>query len=241
MSLKICLDLYNYYICVMETSFTEENYIKAIFKLEELNQSKAVSTNDIAIKLFMQPASVTDMIKRLSEKKIVSYKKYHGVLLTVKGKKIALTIIRKHRLWEVFLVKKLNFKWDEVHEIAEQLEHINSNELVEKLDDFLGNPKFDPHGDAIPDKEGNMRVVNSIPLSAASKKQSYVFSGVSNHETKFLKYLTTLNLSLGNTINIDSINDYDGSLKIVINNSKTHEFLSEQVASHILVHLKNGK
>jgi len=147
----------------METSFTEENYIKAIFKLEELNQSKAVSTNDIAIKLSMQPASVTDMIKRLAEKKIVSYKKYHGVLLTVKGKKIALTIIRKHRLWEVFLVKKLNFKWDEVHEIAEQLEHINSNELVEKLDDFLGNPKFDPHGDAIPDKEGNMRVVNSIP------------------------------------------------------------------------------
>jgi DtxR family Mn-dependent transcriptional regulator len=139
------------------------------------------------------------------------------------------------------LVKKLNFKWDEVHEIAEQLEHINSNELVEKLDDFLGNPKFDPHGDAIPDKEGNMRVMNSIPLSNANKKQSYVFSGVSNHETKFLKYLTTLSLSLGNTINIDSINDYDGSLKIAINNSKTHEFLSEQVASHILVHLKNGK
>src|ERR1700741_4982434 len=137
----------------METSFTEENYIKAIFKLEDANQG-AVSTNDIAVKLSMQPATVTDMVKRLADKKILTYKKYHGVLLTPKGKKIALSVIRKHRLWEVFLVNKLKFRWDEVHEIAEQLEHVNSEALVEKLDDYLGNPKFDPHGDVIPDKEG---------------------------------------------------------------------------------------
>lgn len=224
----------------MKTSFTEENYIKAIYKLEENLKNKAVSTNDIAIHLSMQPATVTDMIKRLADKKLITYKKYYGVSLTSKGKIIALDIIRKHRLWEVFLVKKLKFKWDEVHDIAEQLEHIDSKELILKLDDFLDNPKFDPHGDAIPDKDGKMRLVNSIPLSTANKKQTYVFSGVSNHETKFLKYLTTLNLSLGNSIDIDSINDYDGSLKIKINN-KHHEFLSEQVASHILVHPENGK
>ena len=224
----------------MKTSFTEENYIKAIYKLEEGLKEKPVSTNDIAIHLSMQPATVTDMIKRLADKKLIVYKKYYGVSLTLKGKILALDIIRKHRLWEVFLVKKLKFKWDEVHEIAEQLEHIDSKELILKLDDFLDNPKFDPHGDAIPDKYGKMRVMNSIPLSTANKKQTYIFSGVSNHETKFLKYLTTLNLSLGNTIDIDSINDYDGSLKIKINN-KYHEFLTEQVASHILVHPENVK
>lgn len=224
----------------MQTSFTEENYIKAIYKLEETLNEKAVSTNDIAIHLSMQPATVTDMIKRLAEKKLIVYKKYYGVSLTEAGKTIALDIIRKHRLWEVFLVKKLKFKWDEVHDIAEQLEHINSKELVLKLDDFLDNPKFDPHGDAIPDKDGKMRIVNSKPLSSITKKQTYVFCGVSNHETKFLKYLTTLNLSLGNTIDIDSVSDYDGSLKIKIN-KKHQEFLSEQVASFILVHPLNGK
>ncbi|MBL7936419.1 MAG: metal-dependent transcriptional regulator [Bacteroidia bacterium] len=224
----------------MEISVTEENYIKAIFKLEEFSNNDAISTNDIAIKLSMQPATVTDMIKRLAEKKIVTYKKYYGVLLTPKGKKIALTIIRKHRLWEVFLVKKLNFKWDEVHEIAEQLEHINSPELVEKLDDFLGNPKFDPHGDAIPDKDGKMRVVNSFPLSTIIKKGHYVFCGVANHETKFLQYLTNLRLNLGDSIEIESINEYDSSYKIKIDN-KHCEFLSEQVASSILVSRVNEK
>ncbi|MBI3517834.1 MAG: metal-dependent transcriptional regulator [Bacteroidetes bacterium] len=224
----------------MQTSFTEENYIKAIYKLEESLKEKAVSTNNIAIHLSMQPATVTDMIKRLAEKKVLTYKKYYGVSLTEKGKTIALDIIRKHRLWEVFLVKKLKFKWDEVHDIAEQLEHINSKELISKLDDFLDNPKFDPHGDAIPDKDGKMRVLHSVPLSTITKKQTYVFCGVSNHETKFLKYLTTLNLSLGNTIDIESINDYDGSLKVKIN-KKHQEFLSEQVASNILVHPAHGK
>lgn len=224
----------------MLTTFTEENYIKAIFKLEELNGKEAISTNDIAISLAMKPASVTDMIKRLSDKKIITYKKYYGVLLTKKGKEIALDIIRKHRLWEVFLVKKLNFKWDEVHDIAEQLEHINSKELVNKLDDFLGNPKFDPHGDAIPDKDGNMRYQQSFPLSTIINKQKVIFSGVLNHETKFLQYLTTLELNLGSIIEIESFNDYDHSYKVKIN-KKNQEFISEQVASSILVYSANGK
>lgn len=224
----------------MLTSFTEENYIKAIFKLEELNGKEAILTNDIAIALKMKPASVTDMMKRLSDKKIISYKKYYGVLLTKKGKEIALNIIRKHRLWEVFLVKKLNFKWDEVHDIAEQLEHINSQELVNKLDDFLGNPKFDPHGDAIPDKEGKMRYQQSFPLSKVINQKKLVFSGVLNHDPKFLQYLTTLELKLGSTIDIESYNDYDLSFKVIINH-KNQEFISDSIASSILVNTINGK
>lgn len=224
----------------MLTTFTEENYIKAIFKLEELNGKDAISTNDIAISLSMKPASVTDMIKRLSDKKIITYKKYYGVLLTKKGKDIALDIVRKHRLWEVFLVKKLNFKWDEVHDIAEQLEHINSKELVNKLDDFLGNPKFDPHGDAIPDKDGKMRLQQSFPLMTIKVKQKLVFCGVLNHEPKFLQYLTTLDIKLGCVIEIESINEYDHSYKVKID-KKNQEFISEQVASNILVYLANDK
>lgn len=219
----------------MITSATEENYIKAIYKLEEKNNSEAISTNDIALSLSMKAASVTDMIKRLSEKKIISYKKYYGVLLTKKGNQIALDIVRKHRLWESFLVNKLKFKWDEVHDIAEQLEHINSVDLINKLDDFLGNPKIDPHGDAIPDRNGNVRLQQSVALSSIAEKQKVVFSGVLNHDPKFLKYLTTLQLGLGDVITILSINTFDNSFKIKINTSNTIEFLSEQVTSSILV------
>ena len=222
------------------TSHTEENYIKAIFKLQALVKEAAVSTNDIAERLSTQPATVTDMIKRLADKKLVTYKKYYGVHLTSKGEKIALDIIRKHRLWEVFLVNKLKFKWDEVHDIAEQLEHINSDELISKLDDFLGNPKVDPHGDVIPDKHGKMKHLKSVPLSSISKKQTCVFCGVANHETRFLQYLDTLNLNLGNTIQIQSINSFDSSYKVKINN-KHSEFFSAQIASYILVETDNGK
>ncbi len=224
----------------MKTSFTEENYLKAIFKLEENSSSKTISTNDISNKLFTQPATVTDMIKKLADKKLVSYKKYHGVTLTDNGNKIALDIIRKHRLWEVFLVKKLQFKWDEVHEIAEQLEHVDSELLISKLDDFLGNPKFDPHGDAIPDKKGKMQNLNAVPLNTITKKQSLVFCGVINHDPKFLQHLTHIKLNIGNVISIEEINAFDSSFKIMID-KKYPEFLSEIVASSILVYPKNDK
>ncbi len=226
---------------ISHTSYTEENYIKAIFKLQEITKTKAISTNDIAERLFTQPATVTDMMKRLAEKKIVTYKKYYGVYLTAKGEKIALDIIRKHRLWEVFLVTKLNFKWDEVHDIAEQLEHINSDDLITKLDNFLGNPKFDPHGDAIPDKHGKMQKhADSVLLSSITKTHSYIFCGVANHETRFLQYLNTLKLTLGNTIQVESINSFDSSYKVRINN-KHSEFFSAQIASYILVQPINGR
>ncbi len=218
----------------MQTTFTEENYIKAIYKLEETTQVKAISTNDIALSLNMKAASVTDMIKRLSDKKIITYKKYYGVSLTKKGSDIALDIIRKHRLWEVFLVKKLNFKWDEVHDIAEQLEHINSKELVNKLDDYLGNPKFDPHGDVIPSRDGKMKTHLSFPLSTITKKQKLIFSGVLNHDPKFLQYLSSIHIELSCLIEIENINSFDRSYKVKINN-KHLEFMSDVVASHILV------
>lgn len=218
----------------MQTTFTEENYIKAIFKLHEKTAKDAINTNDIALELNMKAASVTDMIKRLSDKKLITYKKYYGVTLTKKGNEIALDVIRKHRLWEVFLVKKLNFKWDEVHDIAEQLEHINSKELINKLDDFLGNPKFDPHGDVIPSRDGKMEAHSSFPLNSVTKKQKVLFCGVLNHEPKFLQHLSSINIQLGSSIEIESFNDFDCSYKIKINN-KQLEFMSETVASHLLV------
>ena len=218
----------------MAITFTEENYIKAIFKLEEKSNKQPINTNDIAVSLSMKPASVTDMIKRLSDKKWITYKKYYGVLLTKKGKEIALDVVRKHRLWEVFLVNKLQFKWDEVHDMAEQLEHINSKELINKLDDFLGNPKFDPHGDLIPTREGKIEPQKSFPLSSIIKKQKLVFSGVLNHEPKFLQYLTSINIELGHSIEILSFNNFDRSYKLLIH-KKYQEFMSEHIASQILV------
>lgn len=221
-------------------SHTEQNYVKAIFKIQELSHAEAVSTNDIAERLQTQPATVTDMIKRLAEKKILTYKKYYGVHLTAKGEKIALDIIRKHRLWEAFLVNKLHFRWDEVHVIAEQLEHIHSDELIEKLDDFLGRPEFDPHGDAIPDRHGNMRHSNAVPLNSLGKKENGVFCGVANHDDRFLKYLDSLGLQLGDTIHVESVNAYDLSCKVKFH-KKRSEFFSSQIASSILVKASHGK
>jgi DtxR family Mn-dependent transcriptional regulator len=136
----------------MENSFTEENYLKAIYKLSRKGDS-GVSTNALAERMDTKASSATDMIKRLSTKKLVDHKKYQGVTLTEKGRKVAVDIIRKHRLWEVFLVEHLGFGWDEVHDVAEQMEHISSPLLVERLDRFLNHPKYDPHGGPIPDAE----------------------------------------------------------------------------------------
>src|SRR6056300_1724498 len=141
----------------MSYTKTEENYLKAIYVLES-KFGKEVSTNELANKLDTKASSVTDMVKKLAKKELITYEKYKGVSLSKKGKNIAISIIRNHRIWEVFLVEKLHYKWDEVHEIAEQLEHIKSDELVDRLDDFLEHPSFDPHGDPIPDREGNIPV-----------------------------------------------------------------------------------
>jgi DtxR family Mn-dependent transcriptional regulator len=217
-------------------SFTEENYLKAIYKLLEKGE-KEVSTNSIAEKMLTKAASVTDMLKKLSEKKLINYKKYQGVTLTSKGEKIAVSIIRKHRLWEVFLVEKLQFKWDEIHDIAEQLEHIKSDALIERIDKFLNFPKFDPHGDPIPDINGKFHEKNSQLLSTVSKNGICIITGVVDHSAVFLQYLDKNGLSLGSEIKVDDIMEYDRSFKIHLN--KKHSLhLSNDVAKNILVNKK---
>jgi DtxR family transcriptional regulator, Mn-dependent transcriptional regulator len=222
----------------MLISYTEENYLKAIFSLSRVYNEQEVSTNQISEHLKNKAASVTDMLKRLADKKLIDYKPYRGVKLTEKGKKTAVKVIRKHRLWEVFLVDKLNFKWDEVHDIAEQLEHINSDELIEKLDLFLGRPKADPHGDPIPDASGKFYTNKSIPLSGALPKNTLIMTGVNDHSKEFLQYLSHSGIKLGDHLKIETSNNYDGSLKIKINN-KQILFLSEKAATNILVEVRS--
>jgi DtxR family Mn-dependent transcriptional regulator len=218
----------------MEISLTEENYIKAIFSINAANGAKGVSTSELSEKLNNKAGSVTDMLKRLSEKKLINYEKYKSVFLTLNGQKLAINIIRKHRLWEVFLMEKLRFKWDEVHDIAEQLEHIKSDELIQRLDSFLGHPKFDPHGDPIPDAKGILNTTVAKPLSSCKKKGNYVFTGVSEHSKPFLQHLTAIGLKIGDKIKVEEVIDFDNSLKVRIKKSES-QFISEKVSSNILV------
>ena len=215
------------------TSFTEENYLKIIYKLSAETDSE-ISTNAVAELTQTKAASVTDMLRKLSEKQLVIYQKYQGVRLTKKGENVALKVIRKHRLWEVFLVDKLGFNWDEVHEIAEELEHINSDKLVQQLDEFLGFPQFDPHGDPIPDKHGRMPESAYKNLSEISINQEVVMMGVAQHSTNFLQYLAKIGLHLGVNIYVVEINDFDKSLTIKIEGS-TQCFISYEVAKNLLV------
>lgn len=219
----------------MVNSLAEENYLKAIFKLSEKNAEK-VFTNDIASLLSMKAASVTDMLQKLSEKKLISYQKYQGVSLTGSGRKAALGIIRKHRLWELFLTR-LGFTWDEVHDVAEQLEHIQSEKLVHRLDLFLGKPKFDPHGDPIPDEHGNFYAQNTIALSDAKKSRVVTITGVIDHRPSFLKHLDKCGLSIGKKIKVHETADYDKSMSISLNPSKQMIHISHEVAKNILVTL----
>lgn len=214
-------------------SFTEENYLKAIFKLLEKGE-KTVSTTAISERMNTKAATVTDMIKRLAEKKLINYQKYQGVSLTEKGKTIAVSIIRKHRLWEVFLVEKLNFKWDEVHDIAEQMEHINSEKLVDRMDSFLNYPKFDPHGDPIPDAKGVFNRKKSLLLSEINPGQRCIMTGVVDHSTSFLQYLDRVGLSIGKEIKLIEVIGFDKSIQVQVN-GKEKVFLSHEVAKNLLV------
>lgn len=214
-------------------SYTEENYLKAIFKLASSN-SGDVSTNAIAEELATKASSVTDMIKKLADKKLVKYKKYQGVSLTTKGKEIAVSIVRNHRLWEVFLVEKLNFKWDEVHDLAEDLEHINSEKLIDHLDKFLGFPKYDPHGDPIPDKNGNVLNHKDVTLADLQKNETGIVVGVKEHSTSYLNYLESINLILGTEITVNNIVDFDGSMSISVNGKKSVN-ISHQASKNLII------
>jgi DtxR family Mn-dependent transcriptional regulator len=217
----------------MTLSFTEENYLKAIYRLSD-GGAKAVSTNEIAESMSTKAASVTDMVKKLSGKSLISYEKYYGARITKRGKSKALTIIRKHRLWETFLVEKLNFSWDEVHEVAEQLEHIQSPLLIEKLDEFLGYPTADPHGHPIPDKDGNIKELNLIPLAEFVPNKKTAVRAVRDGSPSFLQYLSKIGIYIGARIAIVEKIDFDGSLEVVIDN-KNKVFISRDAAENLLV------
>jgi DtxR family transcriptional regulator, Mn-dependent transcriptional regulator len=213
-------------------SQAEENYLKAIFKLSE-EENVPLHTNAIAAVIGVKSASVTDMLRKLADKKLLRYQRYYGVQLTDKGRLAAVMVIRKHRLWEYFLVEKLGYGWAEVHEIAEQLEHISSDSLVDRLDAFLGHPRSDPHGDPIPDRDGKITPVSTLRLSGAEKGKRYMFTGVSDHTVEFLNYLGKLGLNLGCEITVKEIVEYDRSMEIMANGKEKH--LSQAVSNAIMI------
>ena len=220
-SLKNILALsHNLLLMNFVISQTEENYLKAICKITQEEENPA-STNAVAAAMSTTPASVTDMLKRLAEKSLLHYEKYKGVSLTEEGQKLAWSLIRRHRLWEVFLVDKLGFAWDEVHDIAEQLEHIQSPALVEKLDNYLGFPRYDPHGDPIPDVNGHFLVREQWLLSRLTPGQKGKVVGVNEHSAGFLKYLDQLGLVLGTELEVTELFDYDHSARIIVNQGET--------------------
>ena len=214
-------------------TLSEENYLKAIYHLTTVTDAD-VSTNAIAEMMETKASSVTDMLKKLAEKDLVNYKKYQGVSLTNKGLLSAKMIVRKHRLWEVFLVDKLNFAWDEVHDIAEQLEHIKSEQLINKLDDFLGNPTQDPHGDPIPDAQGRMAKMDKQLLSDLAINQIGICVGVKDSSAEFLKYLDKQAIALGSKIEILAKESFDLSTKIRVNET-TELTISNKIANNLFV------
>ncbi len=218
-------------------SVTEENYLKAIYRLMEEHEG-LVNTNAIAEKLELKPSTVTDMLKKMAQKNLVHYSPYKGALLTEEGRKSALLIIRKHRLWEVFLVEKLQFSWDEVHEVAEELEHITSGRLINRLDEFLGFPQIDPHGDAIPAANGSIRQAKQTLLYEMAVGSIVQVSGVKNTDRQFLQHLDKLGISLGSTITVDGIADFDKSMEILIEGAPEVR-ISAEVASNLLVQKMN--
>lgn len=215
-------------------TYTEENYIKAVYVIQQKNNTGEVSVNEIAERMQTRPATVTDMLKKLSEKQLIHYEKYKKVHLTKSGTQIALTILRKHRLWETFLYDKLNFSWDEVHEVAEQMEHIRSAKLIERLDEFLGYPEYDPHGDPIPKHNGELPVSKASPLSDAEVSATCIFVAVNDTSSAFLQQLKRFNLEIGSQLTITERLPYDNSVWVTNKSGESFQ-LSEKIASNILV------
>lgn len=214
------------------TSFSEENYLKAIFHLEKVSPG-GVPTNALAEKLETKASSVSEMIKKLSKKKLVAYQKYQGVSLSEKGRKTAVEIIRKHRLWEYFLVEKLNFNWTEVHDVAEQLEHIQSEKLVAELDKFLGFPRKDPHGDPIPDTNGNFQSLEKVLLAEVEPGQKGLCIGVRDSSREFLEYLDKNEIALGKNIEVLEREEFDQSVVIKLEGKRL--YISKIIANNLFI------
>ncbi|SCY30907.1 iron (metal) dependent repressor, DtxR family [Nonlabens sp. Hel1_33_55] len=210
-------------------SVSEENYIKAIYHLQK--GTALVSTNEIAGEMNTKASSVTDMLKRLADKNLAEYIPYKGSRLTKSGIDCANQIVRKHRLWEVFLVEKLDFTWDEVHDVAEQLEHIQSRKLIDELDKHLGFPRKDPHGDPIPDRDGNYEEVQQIQLSKLTKGDQGTITGVIDTSSSFLKYLDKHQIELGSHIEVLEREEFDGSFVIKTDYKTLH--ISQAIANNI--------
>jgi DtxR family Mn-dependent transcriptional regulator len=217
---------------ITNLSATEENYIKAIYHLQQTDSN--VTTNQVAETLRTKAASVTDMLKKLHTKKIVNYEKYQGFTLSAEGRKIALNIVRKHRLWEYFLVEKLQFGWDEVHNVAEELEHISSLKLVEKLDAFLEYPKFDPHGDPIPDVNGTMVFQPQINLTDLPLNEYAEVTAVGSQSTELLELLKHKKIAIGTKVIIKKKFLFDNSIEIKVQNQAAFT-ISQQLAQALFV------
>lgn len=217
-----------------ELSFTEENYLKAIYYLQQENNAHEVSVNDIAEKMSTRPATVTDMLRKLSEKKLIHYEKYKKTQLSKTGLATAIQIVRKHRLWEVFLHEKLQFSWDEVHEVAEELEHIRSSKLIERLDAFLEFPRFDPHGDPIPNAAGEVEPASNTTLSESVAGKNLKLVAVKDTSSAFLQHLERFGLHIGVTLSIDEILPFDHSVMVSIA-KETPVMLSNKITSNLLV------
>jgi DtxR family transcriptional regulator, Mn-dependent transcriptional regulator len=218
----------------IQLSFVEENYLKAIYHLMT-DGSGAVTTNAIADSVNTRAASVTDMLKKLSAKKLIDYKKYYGVSMTDSGEKAALEVIRKHRLWETFLVEKLNFSWDQVHEVAEQLEHIQSTLLIQRIDALLGYPTHDPHGDPIPSEQGEISEQSHTLLSTYTAGTPGKVVAVNDSSPEFLRYLDRIGISIGSTVRIIEKIAFDGSLELEVEPNNKRIFVSKEVSDNLWI------
>ena len=212
---------------------TEENYVKAIYSLNEDRNGKDLGTNELASHLGISPATASSMLKKLKEKGLISYEKYGAISLLEKGEREAYTVIRKHRLWETFLVEKMEFTWDEIHEVAEQLEHIKSKKLVDQLDKLLGYPEYDPHGDPIPNANGKIKSIHKNTLSQEPPGKQLRMVGVKKDSPEFLQYITQLGLAINSKITITSYHKFDSSLNIEVNGKS--QMITQQVAENIYV------
>ncbi len=217
----------------MNFSVSEENYIKSIYHLQQ--QADTVTTNSLANELQTRPASVTDMLKKLQLKKLLEYKKYKGFRLNASGNKVALNIVRRHRLWEYFLVTKLGFEWDKVHAIAEELEHVSSMELIQKLDNFLNYPTADPHGDPIPDMHGKIPLIKQVSVADVTENKEVIVSSVGNQSQEMLELLKHYHIGIGTSLKVNKRLSFDGSVEIKVLKHAAC-IISEQVAKNIFVH-----
>lgn len=211
---------------------SEENYIKAIYRLQKADGM--VTTNELAAELESKPASITDMMKKLKVKKLLNYQPYQGFRLTAEGTKVALTIIRRHRLWEFFLAEKLKFTWDEVHEVAEDLEHVSNKKLIDKLDEYLGFPRVDPHGDPIPDANGKIEISKKICVTELPLNTMATVVSVGDQSSEILELLEHKKIAIGTKLEIKKKFEFDSSLEIKINRQPIMT-ISEQLAKNIFV------